>query len=97
MKIIIARLGDANTTRRNAALHALGQLCSSTGYVIEPLVDHPELLELLSRILQTETDKIIKREVVKVLGIMGALDPYRRKVRILYFQYHPFVHFEVRL
>lgn len=83
MKIILTRLGDVNTSnnaRRNAALHTLGQVCSSTGYVIEPLIDHPELLELLSKILQTEPDKIIKREVVKVLGILGALDPYKRKV-----------------
>jgi len=37
-------------------------------------------LQILGRILKTESTPTIKREVVKVLGILGALDPYRRKV-----------------
>lgn len=80
MTVIIARLSDPSISKRDAALHALGQVCSSTGYVITPLVDYPQLLPLLSRILRTEATKNVRREVVKVLGILGALDPYRRKV-----------------
>ncbi|KAF9454266.1 phosphatidylinositol 3-kinase [Macrolepiota fuliginosa MF-IS2] len=81
MAVIIARLSDPSISKRDAALHALGQVCSSTGYVITPLVDYPQLLPLLSRILRTEATKNVRREVVKVLGILGALDPYRRKSR----------------
>lgn len=81
MAVIIARLSDPSISKRDAALHALGQVCSSTGYVITPLVDYPQLVPLLSRILRTEATKNIRREVVKVLGILGALDPYRRKSR----------------
>jgi FKBP12-rapamycin complex-associated protein len=80
MQVIISRLSDSSVVKRDAALHTLGQVCSSTGYVITPLVDHPQLLQLLSRILKTETTPAVKREVVKVLGILGAMDPYRRKV-----------------
>ncbi|KAJ7759255.1 phosphatidylinositol 3-kinase [Mycena metata] len=72
---------DPSLVKRDAALHTLGQLCSSTGYVIAPLVEHPQLLQLLGRILRTETTPIVQREVVKVLGIIGALDPYRRKTK----------------
>ncbi|KAJ7170509.1 phosphatidylinositol 3-kinase [Mycena crocata] len=79
MGVIITQLSDPSLVKRDAALHTLGQLCSSTGYVIAPLVDHPQLLQLLGRILRTETTLIVQREVVKVLGIIGALDPYRRK------------------
>ncbi|KAJ6619840.1 atypical/PIKK/FRAP protein kinase [Mycena sp. CBHHK59/15] len=79
MQVIISQLSDPSLVKRDAALHTLGQLCSSTGYVIAPLVDHPQLLQLLGRILRTETTPIVRREVVKVLGIIGALDPYRRK------------------
>ena len=82
MQVIIARLSDPSLVKRDAALHTLGQVCSSTGYVIAPLVDYPQLLPLLGRILRTETTQLIRREVIKVLGILGALDPYRRKVRI---------------
>ncbi|RDB15759.1 Serine/threonine-protein kinase tor2, partial [Hypsizygus marmoreus] len=81
MQVIISRLSDASLIKRDAALHTLGQVCSSTGYVITPLADYPQLLELLGRILRTETSQPVRREVVKVLGIMGALDPYRRKIR----------------
>jgi len=80
MQIIISRLSDPSLAKRDSALHTLGQVCSSTGYVIAPLVDHPQLLPLLGRILRTETTQAVRREVVKVLGILGALDPYRRKV-----------------
>ncbi|KXN92422.1 Phosphatidylinositol 3-kinase tor2 [Leucoagaricus sp. SymC.cos] len=81
MKVIIARLSDPAIIKRDAALHALGQVCSSTGYVITPLIDCPQLVPLLSRILKTEATKNVRREVVKVLGVLGALDPYRRKSR----------------
>ncbi|KAF9525319.1 phosphatidylinositol 3-kinase [Crepidotus variabilis] len=81
MQVIIARLSDPSLLKRDAALHTLGQVCSSTGYVITPLVDYPQLLPLLGRILRTDTNQQVRREVVKVLGILGALDPYRRKTR----------------
>ncbi|KAI0091642.1 phosphatidylinositol 3-kinase [Irpex rosettiformis] len=79
MEVIIARLSDPAVVKRDAALHTLGQVCSSTGYVITPLVDYPQLLPVLSSILRTETSQSVRREVIKVLGILGALDPYRRK------------------
>jgi FKBP12-rapamycin complex-associated protein len=79
MQIIIARLSDLSLIKRDAALHTL--VCSSTGYVITPLIDYPQLLPLLGRILRTEVSQLVRalvrREVVKVLGILGALDPYR--------------------
>ncbi len=84
MAVIIQRLSDPSLIKRDAALHTLGQVCSSTGYVISPLIDYPQLLPLLGRILKTESNQVVRREVVKVLGILGALDPYRRKVYILH-------------
>lgn len=80
MDVIMGKLVDPSLAKRDAALHTLGQVCSSTGYVVQPLVDHPQLLQILSRILRTEPTQSVRREVIKVLGILGALDPYRRKV-----------------
>ena len=79
MQVIMVRLADASLPKRDAALHTLGQVCSSTGYVVSPLIDYPQLLQILSRILRTETKQAVRREIIKVLGILGALDPYRRK------------------
>lgn len=90
MQVIIARLSDPSLLKRDAALHTLGQVCSSTGYVITPLVDYPQLLPLLGRILRTDTNQQVRREVVKVLGILGALDPYRRKVLVQNFDDPPY-------
>ncbi|PCH36202.1 atypical/PIKK/FRAP protein kinase [Wolfiporia cocos MD-104 SS10] len=81
MEVVISRLSDPSLPKRDAALHTLGQVCSSTGYVITPLVDHPQLLHTLNRILRTEPKQAVRREVIKVLGILGALDPYRRKIK----------------
>ena len=80
MKVILARLSDPILVKRDAALHALGQVCSNTGYVIQPLVDHPDLLQTLGQILRSDATPTVRREVVKVLGILGAIDPYRRRV-----------------
>ncbi|EJF64386.1 atypical/PIKK/FRAP protein kinase [Dichomitus squalens LYAD-421 SS1] len=81
MQVIIFKLADPSLQKRDAALHTLGQLCSSTGYVVQPLVEYPQLLQILSRILRTELSQAVRREVIKVLGILGALDPYRRKIK----------------
>ena len=80
MHVIMSRLVDPSLIKRDAALRTLGQVCSSTGYVIQPLVEYPQLLQIMSRILRSETTSAVRRQVVKVLGILGALDPYRRKV-----------------
>lgn len=82
MGVIMSSLSDPTLVKRDAALHTLGQVCSSTGYVIQPLIDHPNLLQVLSRILRTEPTHQVRREVIKVLGILGALDPYKRRVRV---------------
>jgi serine/threonine-protein kinase mTOR len=82
MTVIMARLGDANPPKRDAALHTLGQVCSATGYVITPLNDYPGLMHVLERILRMEANGAVRREVIKVLGILGAVDPYRRKGKI---------------
>lgn len=82
MKIILAQLNEPIPAKRDAALRALGQVCFSTGYVIDPIVDHPELLPTLRRILRSENSSSVRREVLRVLGIIGAIDPYRRRVSL---------------
>ncbi|KAJ7086196.1 atypical/PIKK/FRAP protein kinase [Mycena epipterygia] len=85
MPALVAGLADAALTKREAALTALGRVCSGTGYVIAPLVDYPGLLPLLGRLLRADAPhaagqgEAVKREVVKVMGVLGAMDPYRRK------------------
>jgi FKBP12-rapamycin complex-associated protein len=83
MGVIIPRLSDTSLPKRDAALSTLGLVCASTTYVIDPLIDHPELIPLLRKIVKTEQRLGVRSEVIKVLGIIGALNPYGRHVRQL--------------
>ncbi|CAJ0756312.1 13752_t:CDS:2, partial [Entrophospora sp. SA101] len=80
MPLIIDALQDqGSTAKRDAALKALGQLSSNTGFVIEPYLKYPKLLSILINILKTELTPSIRRETIRLIGILGALDPYRHK------------------
>ncbi|KAF9968548.1 phosphatidylinositol kinase- protein kinase tor1, partial [Modicella reniformis] len=60
MPLIIDTLQDQSSpTKRGAALKTLGQLASNTGYVIEPYVKYPGLLDTLMTILKTEQSAYI--------------------------------------
>ena len=82
MDLIIDTLHDqAAPGKREAALRTLGQLASGSGYVIEPYAQYPSLLATLIGILQTEPSASGKRETVRAIGMLGALDPYKHTVR----------------
>ncbi|KAH0633157.1 hypothetical protein KY284_035943 [Solanum tuberosum] len=48
-------------------------------YVITPYNEYPQLLGFLLKLLNGELAWSTRREVLKVLGIMGALDPHVHK------------------
>lgn len=81
MKVIIDCLQDlASASKRNAALRTLGQLASNSGYVIDPYNEHPELLGILVHIVKNEQPGDLRRETIRLMGILGALDPYKHQV-----------------
>lgn len=83
MPVIVEALQDLSSPRkRDAALHALGQLASNSGYVIKPYTDFPQLLDLLINIIKTEQQGSLRKETIKLMGILGALDPYKHQVSI---------------
>ncbi|KAI9726194.1 MAG: phosphatidylinositol kinase- protein kinase tor1 [Chrysothrix sp. TS-e1954] len=80
MVLIIRYLQDPNSaTKRSAALKTLGQLAGSAGYVIEPYIEHPELLTILMNIVKVEPPGPLRRETIRLIGILGALDPYKHQ------------------
>lgn len=81
MPLIIDALQDqSSTARREAALQTLGHLASNSGYVINPYLDYPQLLELLQNIVRSEPQRgSLRQETIKLMGILGALDPYRHQ------------------
>lgn len=72
-------LDGAANIKREVAVSTLGQLIQSTGYVVSPYKDYPELLGLLLRLLNGDLAWSTRGEVLKVLGILGALDPHVHK------------------
>ena len=63
---------------RDIAVITMGQLIESTGYVMRPFTDHPQLLSLMLRILAEEAGPV-RAEVLRTLGILGALDPHSHR------------------
>jgi len=81
--LIMEMLSDQTSSlKRDAALKTLGQVASNTGAVIEPYQKYPHLLGMLMRFLKTEKSQNIRRETIRTMGMLGALDPYRHKVSL---------------
>ena len=82
-KIIPLVLGvmkdKSSTSKQQTSLRTLGQISSATGYVIKPYLDFPDLLSNATDILPATKHApwALRREVIKTLGILGALDPDR--------------------
>ncbi|XP_039269325.2 serine/threonine-protein kinase mTOR-like [Styela clava] len=81
MPIILEMLQAlSNYAKREVALVTLGKLVQSTGYVVDPYQKYPKLLDILLTFLKTEQSLTFRKEVIKVLGLIGALDPFKHKV-----------------
>lgn len=84
MKLAIEQLSGvsihASTRKRNAALRTLGQVASNTGNVVSPYLQYRSLLSTVVKILRSEKTTMVRRETIRVMGILGALDPYRYKL-----------------
>ncbi|KAJ3394189.1 phosphatidylinositol kinase- protein kinase tor1 [Entophlyctis sp. JEL0112] len=81
LPVIIETLQDQSSSmKKEAALKTLGLVCSNTGTVISPYIKYSNLLDILLAVLKAETAPHIRLEVVKVIGILGALDPYKHKL-----------------
>lgn len=86
MALIIDTLNDQpSAAKRGAVLRTLGQICSYSGYVMEPLEDYPSLLGILIGVLKNEplAHTQTRREAIRVLGILGALDPDKQAVNLI--------------
>ena len=80
LPLVIDAVQDASSSRKRlVAVRTLGQIAQSAGCVVTPYLDFPQLLALLLRLLH-EGNAASRPEVMRVLGIVGALDPHMHKV-----------------
>lgn len=80
MPHVLEIMGDrSSASKQRTSLRTLGQIAGSTGYVIRPYLDYPKLLTQATDILPAtkRAPWSLRREVIRTLGILGALDPDR--------------------
>ncbi|KRY15256.1 Serine/threonine-protein kinase mTOR [Trichinella patagoniensis] len=63
----------------NASMWALSKVIECTGFAVEPHKRYQDLLDLLLRTLKSEQSPDIRRETIRLIGFIGALDPYKQK------------------
>ena len=80
MTNIISALSDQSSQqKRLSALKALSRIASFCGLAISPYYDYPNLLGILTNLVQNETSQDIRVEALKAFGVLGAIDPYEYK------------------
>ncbi|CAE6454773.1 unnamed protein product, partial [Rhizoctonia solani] len=78
MEHVVRTLSDPLAVRqRRAALETLGAVCSSIGYLVDPEYEHPKLVDLITKVLTGEKNLETRREAMRALGIIGAVDQYK--------------------
>eukprot|EP00741_Cyanophora_paradoxa_P013833 tig00020710_g13353.t1 len=84
LPLIIDALQDqASAAKREIALRTLANLVRSTGNVTAPYQKFPQLLTIVLGCFKGEHVWGIRQEAMQVLGILGALDPFKHKQMLL--------------
>lgn len=84
LPIILETIKDQSSpTKREVALRTFGQLISCTGNVISPYYTYPTLMDTILNLLSGGSNVRweLRRETIRVIGILGALDPHQYKIR----------------
>jgi phosphatidylinositol kinase/protein kinase (PI-3 family) len=81
LPIIVLSMQDQSSRRKQeVAIKTMGQFVSATGLVITPYLEYPQLLpsalDLVTKHGQT-TPWSLRREALRTLGLLGALEPYK--------------------
>ena len=63
------------TSRREVVYRTLGKICQGGGFVAEPFVRYPAMLTSLLEVIRSDPDQRVRDEVLRLIGIVGALDP----------------------
>lgn len=76
---ILNNMLDQNSSKQCISLSTMGKIAFGTGYVITPYLEYPHLLTQASDVLPTtkRAPWELRREVFRLFGILGAIDPDR--------------------
>lgn len=86
MPLILECIKDQSSAqKREVAIKVLISIIENTGFVIRPYFFYPEILQYIRNLVQNESSTSIKRLVFRLIGTIGALDPYLVKQIQLYY------------
>ncbi|EED89568.1 phosphatidylinositol 3-kinase (PI3K)-like protein [Thalassiosira pseudonana CCMP1335] len=76
---ILKNMQDQNSSKQRVSLWTMGKIAYGTSYVVVPYLEYPQLLSQASDVLPTtkRAPWYLRREVFRMFGILGALDPDR--------------------
>jgi len=58
------------------AIHTLISIIVNTGFVVKPYFYFPDLLKTITLLVQTEQNMKIRKLILKLIGTLGAVDPF---------------------
>lgn len=65
-----------SSTKRKEAVRTLISIIENTSFVVKPYFYFPQLLEVIENLVQTEQNADIKKHILRLIGTLGAVDPY---------------------
>jgi tetratricopeptide (TPR) repeat protein len=78
LPVIIMNILDGSSQRKQEiSIRTLGQLVSSSGLVVTPYLEYPQLLPVMLDLLGKSgvVDWSLRSEILRTLGLIGAMDP----------------------
>eukprot|EP01125_Pyxidicula_operculata_P006159 TRINITY_DN2146_c0_g2_i1.p1 TRINITY_DN2146_c0_g2~~TRINITY_DN2146_c0_g2_i1.p1 ORF type:complete len:2397 (-),score=492.72 TRINITY_DN2146_c0_g2_i1:292-6513(-) len=81
LPLVIDSFGDQTSSKKQMiALRTLGEVIQSTGLILETLSHDPKLLDTILLKIKRATSSKIVHELLRFLGVLGSIDPYRHKM-----------------
>ena len=80
MPMILEAIQDhSSPQKREVSLRTLNRLVSSAGVMVRPYIMYPTLLPRILSVLRDGINQpwSLRKEVLRTVGVLGALDPYR--------------------
>jgi hypothetical protein len=87
--IIMHMFDNSSLKKQQVAIRTLGQLVKSTGMVVRPYLQYPQLLpKTLELLCKDSSNKPMsfRMELLRVLGLVGALEPSRYSAIVSFLQ-----------
>jgi serine/threonine-protein kinase mTOR len=65
-----------SSTKRKEAIRTLISIIENTSFVVKPYFYFPVLIEVIQNLVQTESNSDIRKHILRLIGTLGAVDPY---------------------